>query len=282
MIRPDLHLHSAASDGVFSPSELARLLQRADVTCIALTDHDTVSGLAEMADAAYDRGLPLITGLEISTEGEKDIHILGYGVRPDDPRLLSFLEEMEEERVHRFFAMGKKLAALSMPLPLEEIKMQADKSIGRPHLARAMVKCGYAASVPEAFARFLGRNCPAYIPRENPPAARVIRFLRECGAIPVLAHPGLMHLPHEQLLPLLHAWQDAGLMGMEVYHPAHHGEYSLWDRLARREGLLVTGGSDFHAENDARHGSLGATAPFWPSAMEDAWRLYSLARKNTR
>lgn len=282
MIRPDLHFHSTASDGVFSPTELARLLQKADVTCISLTDHDTMAGLPEMTGAAYDRGLAFIPGLEISTEGETDVHILGYGVRHADQRLLSLLHSMEEERVHRFFSMGKKLEALSMPLPLDEVFSQAGKSIGRPHLARAMVKAGYVASVPEAFARFLGRNCPAYIPRENIPASRAVRLLRECGAIPVLAHPGLLHWPMERLLPLLNVWQDEGLMGMEVYHPAHQGEYPVWDRLARKRGLIVTGGSDFHAENDGRHGNLGDTAAFWPSAMEDAWALYSLARKNNR
>ena len=282
MIRPDLHFHSTASDGVFSPTELARLLQKADVTCIALTDHDTVAGLPEMTGAAYDRGLAFIPGVEISTEGETDVHILGYGVKYDDEKLLSLLHSMEEERVQRFFKMGHKLESLSFPLPLDEIFAQAGKSIGRPHLARAMVKAGYVASVQEAFARFLGDHCPAYIPRENIPASHAIRLLRECGAIPVLAHPGLLHWPTERLLPLLNAWQDAGLMGLEVYHPAHQGAFSQWDKLARKRGLIVTGGSDFHAENDGRHGNLGDTAPCWPSAMEDAWQLYSLARKNLR
>lgn len=276
MRRPDLHLHTTASDGVFTPGKLAQLLQRADVTCFAITDHDTLTGLSEAASAAYDRGLAYIPGVEISTEGEDEVHILGYGVREKDPVLLSFFQERERERAIRVRRMGERLNQLGCSLPLDEILSGAGSSVGRPHLARAMVAQGYVESVQEAFEKYLGRGRPAYVPREKLPASRAIRLLRERGAVPVLAHPGLLKWPMERLLPLLGAWQDVGLMGLEVYHPAHRGDYDRWDKLARQRGLLVTGGSDFHDQDDC-HGQIGETIAHWLTASQDAWALFQAA-----
>lgn len=277
MMRPDLHLHTSASDGVYSPEQVAQLVQRADVTLFSLTDHDTLSGLQAAADAAYDRGLAFLPGVEISAEGEDEVHILGYGVRPDDPVLLSFFEKMAQERKRRVISMGAKLSQLGFSLPIEAILDSAGESVGRPHLARAMVEKGYVGTVQEGFEKYLGRGCPAYISREKLPASQAIGLLRERGAVPVLAHPGLLHWPTERLLPLLDAWQRAGLLGLEVYHPANRGDYASWDRLARQRGLLVTGGSDFH-DGDPCHGLIGETIAEWPQAGKDAWALFHTAR----
>ena len=276
MIRPDLHLHTTASDGVYTPTQLARLLQRSDITLFSITDHDTLSGLKEAASAAYDRGLAFIPGVEISCEGEDEVHILGYGVRAEDPVLLSFFQDQAQERRQRILRMADRLKALGMPVPVDELLEKAGASVGRPHLARAMLAKGYVDTVQEAFERFLGAGRPAYIPREKLPASRAVSLLKNQGAVPVLAHPGLLKWPMERLLPLLSAWQDAGLMGIEVYHPANRGSYALWDRLARERGLLVTGGSDFHDES-ASHGQIGETVAEWPGALDDAWRLYRAA-----
>lgn len=278
MIRPDLHLHTTASDGVYPPSELVRLLQRADVTFFSVTDHDTMAGLAEAEDAALQRGIAFLPGVEISTEGEAEVHILGYGVNRQDPVLLSFFEKMADDRVNRIRAIGEKLKELGYPLDVDGVMADAGESIGRPHLARAMVSKGYVASVAEAFDRFLGDGKAAYIPREKMAAGRAISLLRERGAVPVLAHPALIQWPMERFLPLLHTWMDAGLMGLEVYHPSNRGDYGKWDRLARQHGLLVTGGSDFH-DHDPRHGQLGETVTQWHYAMQDAWALYSAAQR---
>lgn len=280
MMRPDLHLHSTASDGACTPYELARRIQRADVTLFALTDHDTMAGLQEAADAAYERGLAFLPGVEISTEGDDEVHILGYGVKQDDPVLTAFFEEMSQERTRRFRTMGEKLRTLGYDLPLEEIMASAGASIGRPHLARALVTQGHARDMQDAFHRLLGRNCPAYVPRAPLPAAKAIALLRDRGAVPVAAHPGLIPWPMEKLLPMLRAWQDAGLMGLEVYHPANQDQYPMWDRLARERHLLVTGGSDFH-DGTPPHAQIGETVALWPSAQEDAWALYQTVR-NTR
>lgn len=281
MMRPDLHLHSAASDGNSTPYELARLAQRNDITLFALTDHDTMAGLPEAADAAYERGLAFIPGVEISTEGEDEVHILGYGVRSGDPVLTAFFEEIARERAERFLAMGKKLAALGYALSLEEIMVRAGGSIGRPHLARALVSKGYIKDVGEAFERLLGKGCPAFVPCRPLSASKAITLLRERGAVPVLAHPALIRWPEERMAPMLKTWQDAGLMGIEVYHPANKDVYAHWDRIARERGLLVTGGSDYH-DGSAPHGRIGETIPAWRSAGEDAWALFQAAKKASR
>lgn len=278
MRRPDLHLHTTASDGIFSPAQLVQRLQRADVTLFSITDHDTMSGLEAAEEAALLRGLAFLPGVEISTEGEAEVHILGYGVARDDAVLLSFFEQMAKDRIGRILAMGDKLKRMGFSLDLERIMASAGGSIGRPHLARALVAGGYVKTVSEAFDRYLGDGKPAYVPREKMAASYAISLLKSRGAVPVLAHPGLIQWPMERILPLLKAWQEAGLMGLEVYHPSNRGDYAKWDRLARQQGLLVTGGSDFHDE-DPRHGQLGETVQAWESACEDAWALYRIAHR---
>ena len=278
MIRPDLHLHTTASDGVYDAVQLARLVQRADVTLFSITDHDTMAALPQAADAAYDRGLAFIPGVEISTEGADDVHILGYGVRADDSKLNAKFDQVSKERSQRIDAMADRLRSLGMPLPMDEISREAGTSVCRPHLARAMVRQGYVSSVAEAFERYLGRNCPAYVPRVTMTAAEAIALLRERGAVPVLAHPGLIKWPAERFLPMLNAWKEAGLMGLEVYHPGNSGNYPYWERLARQQRLLVTGGSDFHDES-ASHGQIGETVSAWRTALDDAWTLYHASRR---
>ena len=281
MTRPDLHMHTTASDGVFDAAQTARLVQRADVTLFSVTDHDTLAGLPQAAEAAYDRGLAFIPGVEITTENEEDIHILGYGVKADDPVLNQRFSQIAGDRQERILAMGRMLEKLGFPLPLDEIFTQAGASIGRPHLARAMIKMGYAKDTGEAFERYLGKGCPAYLPRETMTAAEAVALLCQRGAIPVLAHPGLLKWPMERLLPMLRVWKEAGLEGLEAYHPAHRGNYALWDRLARQNGLLVTGGSDFHGSG-VNHGQIGETIADWPQAGADGWALFQAVRRRSK
>ena len=278
MMRPDLHLHTTASDGVFTAWQMARLVQKADVTLFSVTDHDTLAALPAAADAACERGLAFIPGVEISTEGDREVHILGYGVQPDDPVLTQRFGQMARDRQARIQAMAQRLSDLGMPLPEDSISSRNDGSVGRPHLARALVEKGYAASVADAFDRYLGKGRPAYVPRVTMTAAQAVSLLRQRGAVPVLAHPGLLKTPMEQVLPMLRVWIDAGLQGIEVYHPANRGQYAQWDRLARQNGLLVTGGSDYH-DGSPRHGQIGETAGEWPRAGEDGWALYRLCRR---
>ena len=278
MRRPDLHLHTTASDGRYDVWQVARMVQRADVTLFSITDHDTMAALPEAADAAYERGLAFLPGVEISTEGDDEVHVLGYGVKYDDPVLADFFQKMRQERMDRVRRVGQKLEELGMNLPVEEIIANAGSSVGRPHLGRALADRGYVKDTPEAFDRFIGRGKPAYVPRITPSAAEAIALLKSRGAVPVLAHPQEIRWTMDCLLQKLDEWQDAGLMGLEVYHPANREHYAAWDAIARKRGLLVTGGSDFHTEGD-KHSLIGATAGEWPDALHDAWKLFRISQK---
>lgn len=279
MIRPDLHLHTTASDGQYDVWNVARMVQRADVTLFAITDHDTMAALPAAADAAYERGLAFLPGVEISSAAEEsNVHVLGYGVNPNDPVLCAVFEQMRQDRIRRIALMGERLAEMGMSLPMDEIFSSAGDSIGRPHLARALVKRGFASDTGEAFHLYLKRGCPAYVKRNLPDAAEAVSLLCERGAVPVIAHPGEIHLPMERIVQLLEQWKKAGLMGLEVYHPANRGHYAEWDRIAREKHLLVTGGSDFHGDG-TNHGSIGETAKEWPRALHDAWALFRAAVK---
>lgn len=280
MRRPDLHLHTTASDGQFDVWQVARLVARADVTLFAITDHDTLDALPAAADAAYERGLAFLPGVEISATAENvGVHVLGYGVNPSDPALNAFFGRMREGRMKRIALMGRKLAEMGMPLPMDEIFGNAGSSVGRPHLARAMAACGYVHDSEEAFDLYLRRGRPAYVNRWLPDAVEAFSLLKSSGAVPVLAHPGEIRLPIERILALLDGWKTAGMMGIETYHPANRGHYAEWERIARERDLLVTGGSDFHGEGTS-HGMIGETAAEWPNALQDAWKLYRLAKQN--
>lgn len=278
MNRPDLHMHSTFSDGTSTPTELARMIQRRDVTLFSLTDHDTMKGLPEAADAAYERGLAFIPGVEISTEGDDEVHVLGYGVKHDDPVLTAFFDKMAKEREARFDAMLDKLEELGCPLPRDEIRESAGGSLGRPHIARALAAGGFVRDVQDAFERLIGKGCPAYVPRPPLAASEAIHLLKSRKAVPVLAHPGLIKWPQEKLMAMLKSWEAAGLMGIEVYHPANEQAYAYWDRYARQRGLLVTGGSDYH-DGKPPHALIGDTIPAWRSAGEDGWALFKMVRK---
>ena len=278
MIRPDLHMHTTASDGIYDAAQLARLVQRADVTLFSITDHDTMAGLPQALNAAYDRGLAFIPGVEISTESEDEVHILGYGVKYDDPVLNECFSQAAQDRKDRILNTADKLAEMGLTIDKEALLSQAGASMGRPLLARALADKGYAKDVQEAFEKYLRKGRPAYLPRRTMSASQAIALLRQRNAVPVLAHPGLIKWPLEKLLPMLRMWQEAGLRGIEVYHHANKGSFAYWDEYARKHGLLVTGGSDYH-DGTSSHGQIGEIADLWPRAMEDGWALYRAATR---
>lgn len=272
-LQTDLHIHTTASDGVLAPSQVVFRAKERGLTCLAVSDHDTIAGVAEAQRAAAQAGIILIPAVELSTGGEQEIHILGYGVPQGDARLEAFLSRMAQERMTRADRMLEKLAALGMPLDQAEIPVKSGGVIGRPQIARAMLARGYAASVQEAFDRYLGKGCPAYVPREMLEPSKAIALLRSLRAVPVLAHPGLLGWSDDMLAQALPAWIQAGLLAMEVYHPAHlPDQFDKWAACAHRHHLLVTGGSDFHAEGD-KHADLDAMRAHWPGMHADTQRL---------
>jgi predicted metal-dependent phosphoesterase TrpH len=245
MARVDLHLHTTASDGALSPEELVRRCAEAGVRVLAITDHDSTEGVRAAMAAAAPLGMTVIPGTELNTDVvDGEVHILGYFVDIDSAPFQEALLAARDLRVGRAKAMIAKLETLGMPLDFARVRALAgDGAIGRPHVAQALVEAGYVATLAEAFDRFLGRDRPAYVEgmRLSPGAA--VRLVRSAGGLPVLAHPSFVTDPEATVAALV----PAGLAGVEVFYRGYgEEERERFARLARRYGLLVTGGSDFH------------------------------------
>ncbi len=250
-MRIDLHLHTAASDGVLEPTAVVEAARVAGIQLFSITDHDTVDGLPEARRASEASGLTLIDGIELSAYwGKVEFHILGYFIAPESPALVDFLRGTRDARGVRMHAMLSRLQAMGMGVPPESVFGRARAgNVGRPHLARALVERGFVRSTDEAFDRYLGNDRPAFVPRPDVSVADAIRVIRHAGGIASLAHPGLYN--RDAALPDLIA---AGLQGIEVYHPQHgFGKIAHYRRVAKQYHLLVTGGSDFHGATEGDH-----------------------------
>lgn len=193
-MRADLHLHTTASDGLLTPARMVREARLAGMNIIAITDHDTVSGVREALDAGVREGVRVLPGLELSVGGEEEIHLLAYGVRPEHPGLLALLEGLLVRRQARMEEMLRRLEALGMPVPREEACAPDSPFMGRMNLARAMTARGYCASPAEAFSRWLNAGRPAYVPKEPIGVPEGVRRLRALGAVVCLAHPGRLRM----------------------------------------------------------------------------------------
>lgn len=238
----DLHCHTTYSDGTLTPSQLVDLAVQTGVKALAITDHDTVAGWPEAIQAATEQGVEIVPGVELSTlHLGRSLHILGF--YPNPAQLAPTLQALLQGRQRRAEVMVAKLADLGCAIDLPQLGIGVAPS--RPHLASALVQAGYAKSVPEAFDRWLRDSGPAYVPYETITAQAGIALLRDCGAVPVWAHPYLFRGGTvETLLPDL---IEAGLMGLEVYHPSHSpSQTRTLEQLCRQHGLLLTGGSDYH------------------------------------
>ena len=258
-MRLDLHLHSQASDGSESPSKVVRAAAAGQLDVIALTDHDTTQGLDEAWRAAERVSIEVVPGIEVSTvHAGRGLHILGYFVDPSTPRLRAYEARASHRREERMREMIQRLAARGVRVPyaaVVEVAGPSRRSLGRPHLARALVRAGYANSVSDAFDRHIGNRHPAYVPTAFVSAEEAIHMIVESGGIPVWAHPRFELL--EGLLPGL---KVAGLRGIEVYRPRVFPERILaLEGIARSWDLLVTGGSDWHGPAS---GTLGEFCVF--------------------
>jgi predicted metal-dependent phosphoesterase TrpH len=255
----DLHLHTTASDGLSSPAELVDLAAARGLRVMAVTDHDTTAAVAEVRTRAAARSIEAVAGIEITAvEGGRDIHVLGYFFNPDDPALAAFLAAARADRVGRVEAIAGTLAALGMPIDvaaiLSDAGRESGRSVGRPSIAAAMIAAGYVRNKAEAFDKWLGQDGPVFVARSGATPEEVIATLHAAGGIVSLAHPGRTRI--DARIPEL---RDAGLDALEVFHSDHDTEMvERYAGLARRLGLLVTGGSDFHG--DSTHGlTPGAT-----------------------
>ncbi|MFQ5532321.1 MAG: PHP domain-containing protein [Candidatus Methylomirabilales bacterium] len=239
----DLHLHSSYSDGSFSPQEVISHASALGLNPIALTDHDTVAGIPEALRAGNEMEVEVIPGVEISVhEAKQEIHILGYFVQWEDPAFQRTLNLLEAQRRERLDEMVRRLDRLGVPVSLSEVLRIAGKgTVGRLHVARTLLAQGAVSSLHEAFDRFLAQSRPAYVERREFTARQAISAIRDARGVAVLAHPGTDGLTR---LPSL---IEAGLQGIEVFHPSHTSEevFTL-SRVATEHDLLVTGGSDCH------------------------------------
>jgi len=248
----DLHIHTNASDGQYSPAEVVRMAARKGAVCIAITDHDTVAGLSEALRAANEAGIECIPGIEISVQGNRELHILGYYIDRDHPGLMKACDNFIRLRKQRESRVLAYLSQKGVTLTEEQLRRQATKGVaGRPHFARAMVEAGYVSSVQEAFDRYLGTPEFDGVERTKPAAREGLRMILDAGGIPVLAHPALLKLDDGSLEALIVDLVDAGLKGLECYYGKHTPEQvARYLRYAEKFDLLVTAGSDFHGENN--------------------------------
>ncbi|MDO4284900.1 MAG: Cof-type HAD-IIB family hydrolase [Eubacteriales bacterium] len=248
----DLHVHSTKSDGTFTPSELVSLALSKNLAAFALTDHDTTDGIAEAVLAARDTDLEIIPGIELSTEYEgKDIHVVGLCLDYDTPGFQERIHAFADARELRNQKMCDRLCAAGIPVPYDELKKECGEAVvTRAHFAQYMLRHGLISSLPEAFSRYIGDDCPYFVPREKITPHMAVSFILSAHGIPILAHPLQYHLTPGELDTLVSSLKNEGLMGIEVYYCTHtlqqQGEILA---LADKYGLLASGGSDFHGAN---------------------------------
>ena len=268
----DLHIHTTASDGTMTPEQVVAHAKAAGLTAIAITDHDTVSGVIPARQAGETLGVKVVPGVEISVDyGGRDIHILGYDIQPDCPVLAETLNWSVIQRRARNERMLLLIQQDGIAVTMEELEQAyPGVPIGRPHLARVLMDWGRADSVQDAFSRWLNRGCPYYLPRVKLSMARAVEGIRRSGGVAVLAHPRQYRYSPEELHRLVQTGVEAGIRGLEVYYTG----YTLQQQesllaLAEEFGLFVTGGSDFHGDNkpDIRLGEL-----FVPQTCLEVWK----------
>lgn len=252
----DLHGHSTCSDGWLAPRELAARQRDAGLSLVALTDHDTLDGVADYVLAAREMGMKAICGVEISCRCQRlpeapEVHLLAYGVGPDDPLLEPMLAGIRAMRERRLEAMRLRLAELGIAISDEELAAEArGASAGRPHLARLLVRKGHVSGIGQAFDRWLANGRPACVDKTLPSSEEVVATVHEAGGWTILAHPGKA-LPDEAPLALI----AEGVDGLEARHPGHRAhQQQRFQELAKRNRVAATAGSDYHgSERDLRY-----------------------------
>jgi 3',5'-nucleoside bisphosphate phosphatase len=252
----DLHLHTVFSDGTYTPEELISRSVKSGLSAIAVVDHDTVGAIEPLMLAAKDQEIEALPGIELSAEYEgREVHILGYLIDYNNVKLIEKLESLKKNRIERIYKIVDKLKENGIGLAAESVfDISGCGTVGRLHVARAMVKAKLVGSTREAFYKYIGDRGPAYVCNFKFSPAEAIKLIKEVGGIPVLAHP--YTLSKDDLIP---AFVECGLMGLEVYYSEHtQGMVNFYLGLAKKYNLLVTGGSDCHgnAKPEVKIGSI--------------------------
>jgi predicted metal-dependent phosphoesterase TrpH len=254
----DLHLHTTASDGRCTPRQLVERIRAAGITIFSVTDHDTVAGLAEAAAEAERLELEFVPGIEVTAVAEgKDVHVLGYFIDPAGAGLAAFLVRQRQARIDRARHIAERLAGLGAPIDVEALigaaVVAGGRAIARPQLAQALVAAGHAASISDAFDRYLANDRPAYLPHTGGSPAEAVDAIHRAGGIASLAHPGIAKRDY-----IIEPLAEAGLNAIEAYHSDHDPAATEHYRsLAQMLNIAVSGGSDYHGEGMRRAELLG-------------------------
>jgi predicted metal-dependent phosphoesterase TrpH len=257
----DLHIHTTYSDGLLTPAQVVQKARQLNLRFIAITDHDTTEGIPEaLEEAKKNNNLEVIPGIEINTDYKnEEVHILGYYVDYSGNYLKKALEHMQSSRLKRAKLITEKLNLLGLNINLEEVMNKAScPSIGRPHIAAALVEKGFSESLQDAFDKYLNRGRPAYVPRERLTPFEAVDLVLNSSGIPILAHPGL--IKNQNIIGELIQY---GIKGLEVYHKEHSRlQTKHYINVAKHHSLLMTGGSDCHGREPLLLGTLDIPVEF--------------------
>lgn len=275
----DLHTHTTASDGTFSPAQLVQRAAQVGISTLAITDHDSTEALPEALPVAQELGIRLIPGVEFGTNWRNaEVHMLGYFFDPDHPQMRQTLADLREGRLERGRRMVEKLNALGLSdISWERVEqIAAGGSVGRPHVAQALIERGYATTVNDAFAKYLGRGKSAYVERTQITPEECIALVHSAGGVVSLAHPTWV-TDVEKLLPAL---VEAGLDAIETYYGLYTPDTIAWlESLARQYHLVPTGGTDFHGHEGLLHAELGSGSLPYECLEELERRLNDVSEK---
>jgi len=266
----DLHTHSTASDGSLSPAALIDHAKKAGLRALALTDHDTVDGVAEARHRAGEVGIAFVPGVEIEIEFDPgEFHLLGLGIDEGRADIQEALAELARARLDRNRRIVELFKSDGIDLDLDAIEAAAGSGrIGRPHIAGELARRKIVRTKQEAFDRFLGKGRPFYLPKDCLALGRALSLIAAAGGIAVVAHPYSLFVSKTKLAGLMDEWKEMGIEGIEAYHPtAKLGQCRILDQMARDRGFLVTAGSDFHSKEKPECG-IGRTAGALPVADE--------------
>jgi predicted metal-dependent phosphoesterase TrpH len=264
----DLHLHTTASDGRCTPEDLVDRCAEVGLRVISVTDHDTRAGEAAARARAAERGIEFVAGIEItSVHGGRDVHVLAYNLPPSLPELDVLIAEQRRLRIERAREIADRLARAGAPIDIDALVASASeasgKAVARPQIAQYLIAAGHVSSVADAFDRFLGENCAAYVPHQGASPATVVALIARGRGLASLAHP--RRLNYDELIPCL---VEAGMTCIEAYHSTHDAAAQAhYVEVARRYDLLVTGGSDYHGDG-TRHADCFGVVGLEPAAFE--------------
>ncbi|MCD6310692.1 MAG: PHP domain-containing protein, partial [Candidatus Eremiobacteraeota bacterium] len=269
----DLHTHTTFSDGIVTPEDLVEEAINKGIGILSVTDHDSLGGIIPAQKASKNSSLTIIPGIELNAENEhSEVHILVYGIDPNDQVLNGILKEIRQRRVTRIKKILEKLNDLGMEVPFADVdEISRGESLCRPHVARAMVKLGYVNDYQKAFDKYLARGKPAYVPRKKFTPEIAVEIGVKAGGVPVLAHPCFIEESLEHLLKRL---IPLGLEGIEIFYPLHsRDQIQHYLQLAHEYNLLITGGSDYHGKGARISSELGEISYPWEEFQKLAVRL---------